>query len=46
MYRLLDMYGSNIVVSEGDEWKRFRKIANPGFSEVRAEFFYPLHFFG
>ncbi|KAI0703432.1 cytochrome P450 [Cytidiella melzeri] len=33
LYRSLDMYGRNIVVSEGDEWKRFRKIANPSFSE-------------
>ncbi|KAI0763128.1 cytochrome P450 [Irpex lacteus] len=33
LYGVLAIYDSNIVVSEGDEWKRFRKIANPGFSE-------------
>ncbi|KAI0703434.1 cytochrome P450 [Cytidiella melzeri] len=33
LYQVLATYGSNIVVSEADEWKRFRKIANPGFSE-------------
>ena len=25
------------MVSEGDEWKRFRKIVAPAFSEVRPE---------
>lgn len=31
---MLNFYGRNIVVSEGEEWKRFRKVSNPGFSEV------------
>ncbi|KAI0064390.1 hypothetical protein BV25DRAFT_316258 [Artomyces pyxidatus] len=26
-------FGRNIVASEGEEWKRFRKIAAPAFSE-------------
>ncbi|KAI0346597.1 cytochrome P450 [Trametopsis cervina] len=33
MYGVLAFYGPNIVVSEAEEWKRYRKIANPGFSE-------------
>jgi len=33
-YGGLLVFGPNIVASEGDEWKRFRKIAAPAFSEV------------
>ncbi|OBZ67844.1 hypothetical protein A0H81_12320 [Grifola frondosa] len=32
-YKVLSFFGSNIVVTEGDEWKRQRKIAAPAFSE-------------
>ncbi|TDL22809.1 cytochrome P450 [Rickenella mellea] len=32
-YRILKFYGENIIVTEGDEWKRHRKVANPAFSE-------------
>ncbi|GJE85498.1 cytochrome P450 [Phanerochaete sordida] len=32
-YRVLTFFGGNIVASEGDEWKRYRKIAAPAFSE-------------
>lgn len=32
-YKILTFYGSNIVVTEGDEWKRHRKISAPSFSE-------------
>ncbi|KAI0261646.1 cytochrome P450 [Gloeopeniophorella convolvens] len=32
-YEVLSMYGHNIVASEGDEWKKIRKIAAPAFSE-------------
>ncbi|KAJ3552189.1 hypothetical protein NM688_g4282 [Phlebia brevispora] len=32
-YRVLTFFGRNIVASEFDEWKRFRKIAAPAFSE-------------
>ena len=35
VYELLASFGSNILVTEGDEWKRQRKIAAPAFSEVR-----------
>lgn len=31
-------YGANLLGTEGDEWKRHRKIANPAFSEVRKLF--------
>lgn len=34
-YRILLAFGGNIVASEGDEWKRHRKIGAPPFSEVR-----------
>ncbi|KAI8969412.1 cytochrome P450 [Trametes punicea] len=32
-YRLLATFGSNILVTEGEVWKRQRKIAAPAFSE-------------
>ncbi|OBZ67576.1 hypothetical protein A0H81_12405 [Grifola frondosa] len=32
-YKVLSFFGSNIVITEGDEWKRQRKIAAPAFSE-------------
>ncbi|KZT33538.1 cytochrome P450 [Sistotremastrum suecicum HHB10207 ss-3] len=32
-YRSMGLFGQNIVVSEGEEWKRQRKIAAPAFSE-------------
>ena len=41
MYELLAAFGSNILVTEGDEWKRQRKIAAPAFSEVRVPFLLP-----
>ena len=34
-YRILKFFGSNIIVTEFDEWKRHRKIIAPAFSEVR-----------
>ncbi|OJT02991.1 Cytochrome P450 4A4 [Trametes pubescens] len=33
VYELLATFGTNIVVTEGAEWKRQRKIAAPAFSE-------------
>jgi cytochrome P450 len=36
-YAPLAFFGSNVVVSEGEEWKKFRKIVAPAFSEVRPE---------
>lgn len=37
-YVLLTIFGRNIVASEGDEWKRFRKITAPAFSDVSLMF--------
>jgi cytochrome P450 len=33
-YKSLMFYGRNIVASEGDDWKRMRKVSAPAFSEV------------
>lgn len=33
-YAIVNFFGRNIVATEGDEWKKHRKIANPAFSEV------------
>ncbi|KAG1822549.1 cytochrome P450 [Suillus subaureus] len=32
-YTILTFFGENIIVSEGNEWKRYRKIVAPAFSE-------------
>ena len=37
LYVALSVFGTNIVASEGEEWKKFRKIAAPAFSEVCFE---------
>jgi cytochrome P450 len=37
LYATLLVFGTNIVASEGEEWKKYRKIAAPAFSEVRFE---------
>jgi cytochrome P450 len=36
-YAVLAVFGPNVVVSEGEEWKKYRKIVAPAFSEVRPE---------
>jgi hypothetical protein len=33
----LNVFGENIIASEGEEWKKYRKIAAPAFSEVCPE---------
>ncbi|KAN0127112.1 cytochrome P450 [Lactarius tabidus] len=33
LYEILMVFGGNIVASEGEEWKRYRTIAAPAFSE-------------
>ncbi len=35
-YALLRVFGTNIIATEGDEWKHQRKIVAPAFSEVRG----------
>ncbi|KAJ7595400.1 cytochrome P450 [Mycena floridula] len=32
-YEVLAIFGSNIVASEGEDWKKFRRISSPAFSE-------------
>lgn len=32
-YKTLQFFGDNIVASEGNDWKRYRKVAAPAFSE-------------
>ncbi|KAI9351306.1 cytochrome P450 [Obelidium mucronatum] len=32
-YKLFDLYGKNILTTEGEEWRKHRKIAAPTFSE-------------
>jgi len=34
LYSPLSVFGPNIVASEGEEWKRYRTISAPAFSEV------------
>ena len=36
IYVPLLVFGRNIVASEGEEWKRYRAITAPAFSEVRT----------
>ena len=33
-YKALSFYGPNIVVSEHENWKKYKKISAPAFSEV------------
>jgi hypothetical protein len=33
-YAILAVLGANIIGSEGDEWKKYRRIVAPAFSEV------------
>ena len=42
-YEVLKFFGSNIVVTEFDEWKRHRKIVAPAFSEVRNHWWTRCH---
>ncbi|ESK89553.1 cytochrome p450 [Moniliophthora roreri MCA 2997] len=32
-YSILNFYGDNIVATEGEQWRLYRKIASPAFSE-------------
>ncbi len=33
-YRILAEYGENIVITEGDEWRKHRRVVGPAFSET------------
>ncbi|KAK0202482.1 cytochrome P450 [Desarmillaria ectypa] len=33
-YRMLSIFSPNIIASEGDTWKKYRKISAPAFSDV------------
>ena len=35
-YEVISVFGPNIVSSVGEEWKKYRKIAAPAFSEVSS----------
>jgi cytochrome P450 len=32
--RLLRFFGDSVLTTEGDEWKRHRRLTSPSFSEV------------
>jgi hypothetical protein len=34
LYKLLDLYGHNVLTTENEEWRVHRKITAPTFSEV------------
>ena len=34
IYEIMTFFGHNILVSEGEEWKKYRKISAPAFSDV------------
>jgi len=38
-YKVLSFFGSNIVITEGAEWKKHRKVAAPTFTDVRLLLF-------
>ena len=37
LYRILAVYGENVLITEGDEWRTHRKIVGPAFSETTNE---------
>jgi cytochrome P450 len=37
-YDSLSFFGANVVASEGEAWKKYRKISSPSFSEVCLNF--------
>ncbi|GJJ15066.1 hypothetical protein Clacol_009341 [Clathrus columnatus] len=36
-YQLLNHFGTNLLTTEGEEWKRQRKLASPAFSEKNKQ---------
>jgi cytochrome P450 len=37
MYKMLDIYGKNLVSTEGADWRKHRKLAAPSFGEKNNE---------
>lgn len=37
-YKPLKIFGPNILTSEGEEWKRYRKVVAPAFSDVSLRY--------
>jgi len=35
-YAVLRLFGRNILTEEGEEWKKYKRICAPAFSEVRT----------
>lgn len=35
-YQMLNIYGRNLISTEGDEWKQHRKITSPSFNEKNS----------
>jgi cytochrome P450 len=40
--RYRQLFKKNVLEVDGDDWRRFRNILNPGFSNEIIDFFYPL----
>jgi cytochrome P450 len=43
-YKTVNIYGENLVGTEGAEWRRHRRVAKPAFNEVRARRFLVRYF--
>lgn len=42
LYKGILFFGRNIIASEGDHWKKYRKICAPAFSDVSLLCYGPL----
>ncbi|KAF9075519.1 cytochrome P450 [Rhodocollybia butyracea] len=36
-YKTISFFGDNIIASEGEEWKRYRKVAAPAFNDRNSQ---------
>jgi hypothetical protein len=34
-YRVLALFGDNILTTDGEQWRRYKKLVGPAFTEVR-----------
>ena len=41
IYESTNIYGKHIVSTDGELWKKYRKISNPAFSEVSPAMYLP-----